>query len=144
MRRFVSILLATTMMVVSVVPVLQAKPGCASVPQIQESSCHSSMDMDHHDMHDEHAMLTPQHQNLPVMSMKHDKHELSAAERECRIECGCGCNRTVDGFPHVLAPHIMAQQAYIAHETSIMVKPADMLVLTMIDLSDPSPPPKFI
>ncbi len=74
----------------------------------------------------------------------HEKQTLSEGERECRIECGCGCNRTVDGFPQFLAPHIpvsvnMDQQMLVQRVV------AAHYAVTLLDApSIESPPPKYI
>ncbi len=93
MQRFVALFLVCTLLSVSSVPMLSQ-----AVPHHQnELSSHLS------DMHEQDEQM--QHQQLQsspdVMRIKDC--------RQVRIECGCGCHRSTDALPHLLAPHEISQ-----------------------------------
>jgi len=97
-----------------------------------DSPKHSDHDQNHHD-----------HQNIeqPKEMHKHQK-QLSAVEKECRIECGCGCNRSVDGFPQVLSPHIVPVINFETVEQVARIEPESFPALQSFIEAVPPPPPK--
>jgi len=109
-----------------------------------------------HGMHDHnmHQQTPPAHQHdqqmqkpdkleKPLQMHKHQK-QLSAAEKNCRIECGCGCNHSVDGLPYLLAPHVAATVQFESGEQSVRIEPVTYPVLFSINLNNPPPPPRTI
>jgi len=97
----------------------------------------SGQSQDHRQMH--------QHRDIeqPEMMHKHRK-QLTSAEKECRIECGCGCNRSVDGFPHLLAPHLATVIKFENGERIVRSEPEYFPAPQSLTLSNPPPPPKTI
>jgi len=95
-----------------------------------------------HRHHDGQMQNEQKIEQQPQMHM-HQK-QLSAAEKDCRIECGCGCNRSVDGFPHLLAPHVATTIQFETGEQIARIEPAIYPVLYSLKLNDPPPPPETI
>ncbi|MES0371017.1 MAG: hypothetical protein ABUK11_01955 [Mariprofundaceae bacterium] len=119
-------------------------------------------DMAHSDQHNEHASMM-HHESTEQNSGDHQGHDhqghdhqnidqhnggqiqkkhLTAAEQECRIQCGCGCNRNVDGFPQVLSPHVTPTTEFEHDEQIVRIEPETFPALQSIDLTTPLPPPK--
>lgn len=93
----------------------------------------------------EHEMKMQQPRDIEQPQQMHKHHKkLSAAEKECRIECGCGCNHSVDGMPHLLAPHIASTNQFETGEQFACIEPASHPVLCSLILNNPPPPPKAI
>ncbi|MCF7822039.1 MAG: hypothetical protein K9M17_06315 [Mariprofundaceae bacterium] len=72
------------------------------------------------------------------------KHEatLSVAEQSCRIECGCGCNQGVDGFPQALSPHLTSAINFKTDEQVVRIEPEIVPALRSIEKAIPPRPPK--
>lgn len=95
---------------------------------------HHAAASDHTSHHGDHAMQQP---------AAHPQHQLTEAERECRIECGCGCNRIAKGFPLLLSPHVTASMDF---DSSISVSAAldlPQAALTERARRIPIPPPQI-
>lgn len=119
-------------------------------------------DMAHNGQHDKHAAMmhhdSPEqsghnhkghdhqghdHQNIDQHNGVHiQKKHLTAAEQECRIECGCGCNRNTEGSPQVLSPHVTPTTDFENDEQIVRIEPETLPALQSIDLTTPLPPPK--
>jgi len=64
--------------------------------------------------------------------------------QHCRIECGCGCHRSIDTLPHLLAPHSVDS----GFQSDLLVSER-VAAMTASRLSDRdsrviSPPPDFV
>lgn len=145
------------------VPIDQNHAGMIHDSDMHGSNMHDSgMEMQHgmeHDNHDELASMmhhdSPEqsghdhqghdHQNIDQHNGIHiQKKHLSAAEQECRIECGCGCNRSIDGFPQVLSPHVTPTTEFETDEQLVRIDPEIFPALQSIEWTVPPPPPKQI
>ncbi len=106
---------------------------------------HHSPKQDRHNGHDGHIKKSYEHQNIetPKAPHKHQK-KLSTAEKECRIECGCGCNRSLDGFPQVLSPHVSSAIHFEADDHRPHSIPENFPTLHALESSVSPPPPKPI
>ncbi len=103
---------------------------------------HSSM-MHHESTHAGHDKQLHDQRNSEQAKGLHKHHkQLSAAERECRIECGCGCNRSLDGFPQVLSPHITPSIEFKTGERTVRIQPEAFPALHTLERDIPPPPPK--
>jgi len=105
-------------------------------PMQHEKSVHDHGDMNHQMESDDHQM----HQQPD--SMHQHKSALSTAEKECRIECGCGCNSSVDGFPQALSPHIIPVIHFETGEQITRIEPEAFPALQSTINAVPPPPPK--
>jgi hypothetical protein len=106
---------------------------------------HGSMMQHEAPKHSDHDNMQHEHQNIeqPQEMHKHQK-QLSAAEKDCRIECGCGCNRSLDGFPSLLAPHVTSNSDLNMDEPMAQVEPVPFPALHSFVSNNPPPPPKLI
>ncbi len=82
MRRCFSLFIVATLLFVSSVPMISEAATC----DVDAEASMSAVQMDH-DVVNEHAAKMVA--DLPLN----------------RIECGCGCHRSIDALPHLLAPH---------------------------------------
>ena len=101
-----------------------------------EQNSHDHGNMNHHKGSDDHQI----HQQSD--SLHKNKVALSATEKECRIECGCGCNRSVDGFPQVLSPHLISTINFETGEQIVRIDPELFPPLSSSTEAIPPPPPK--
>jgi len=101
-----------------------------------EKDSHDHGNMNQHKESDDHQM----HQQ-PDSQHQH-KATLSVAEKECRIECGCGCNQSVDGFPQVLSPHLISAINFEADDQIVRIEPETFPALQSTVKAVPPPPPK--
>ena len=93
MRKIVAVLLAATLLSVSSVPAFAEAASCAGPEAVV-------MDVDGHAHH--HAAAVDQ------ADLGHDHTSgLFSDWQQDRIECGCGCHRSVESLPHLLAPHLI-------------------------------------
>ncbi len=116
---------------------LQTGPGMGMRQSMAHNGHHGSMI--HRDMskHSDHNMEQPK-------EMHRHQNQLSAAEKSCRIECGCGCHRSADGFPHLLAPHIAAIDQFNVDEQIVRAEQVTYPAPRSIILANPPPPPKTV
>ncbi|MDQ6963165.1 MAG: hypothetical protein Q9M28_11685 [Mariprofundaceae bacterium] len=148
LRRFIALTLVWAFVSISTVPLLPKQMLCAHAStalsdcdQQHHSQAVASKDLDMSDMMLEGEQIT----HVAKASTKAFKHKtLSAAEKKCRIECGCGCNRDVEGMPHLLAPHICSDT--LSELSKLEIKPVFHLYQSRYDfvLRVPIPPPKSI
>jgi len=109
MRRFISIFLSAVLLVVSSAPLVSAvacdmPPAHAAAMQVED--IHAALSIPH--MHGENHHTT-------ALSMDLDT---------CRLECGCGCQRSIDSLPNLLAPHVLSTLAndFSTGATSLVIK----------------------
>jgi len=82
MRKIVAVFLTWALLILSSVPLSVEAAGCV----LPEHEMSSEQEADHGHDH--------------VVSLIGDW-------QQDRIECGCGCHRSVDSLPHLLAPYAM-------------------------------------
>jgi len=117
-RKAISILLAIAVLSVSAVPLLPAT-ACPSTQSIQGRAMHMQAGHQGH-----------QHRIVPLNDWQ-----------TCRIECGCGCHRSIDSLPHLLAPHAVSLAPFRV-EMVVADASAEMApVLQARQLVLPTPPP---
>jgi len=155
MRRIISLITIAALLSVTSVPLFPKAAVChAAEANTDCDSCHTDTSADHamhaHNMHqdmhpasEDDGQMQHDHINKPEEMHKHQK-KLSAAEKECRVECGCGCNRSVDGLPYLLAPHIAVTIQFETGEQSARIEPENYPALNSLTLSNPPPPPRTI
>ncbi|MDX8396177.1 MAG: hypothetical protein R8K22_07180 [Mariprofundaceae bacterium] len=152
MRRFFSLVLIAALLSVTSIPLLPEQARCAHAAEQLEDcdSCHDESivtDMSAHDEMPADMDMSSMSLNLAssevVVSHKHNK-ELSTAAVECRIECGCGCHRSLDGFPQVLAPH-MTPHVYM-DESMTVLSAVKTALPSLVPFVEPvsTPPPRLI
>jgi len=135
MHRIVSLFTIVALLSVTSLPLLPETSLCHAAESITDRGTSYSKNASTHSMHhDSHKQIKTTH--------KHTKR-LSTAEKECRIECGCGCKRSVDGFPQVLSPHLTST-IYVKHkEQTVRVEEHSFLALTSLNFKVPLPPPEL-
>jgi len=143
MKRVVSLMLIAALLSVSGLPLLPTPAACAHGVELMEDcgDCHEGMD---HGMTMKHGMEQGAHHD--TTSHQHGKYDkkLSPTEKECRIECGCGCNASLDGLPHQLAPHSpsVADIELLKPENNLAITAVPVLASYTVLLS--TPPPKSV
>lgn len=119
MRLFVSGLLSLCMVLVSSLPLLPLGVFCSA-----ESVAIA-------DVHASHG---------------HQAEHMGASLQDwqtSRIECGCGCHRSIDSLPQVFAPHIPLQvDTEIAFAVDSMIVSV-ACIQTIIPFDLLTPPPKY-
>ncbi|GAV21312.1 hypothetical protein MMIC_P2295 [Mariprofundus micogutta] len=134
MRKFVAVFLAWTLLIISSAPLSVEAASCA-MPEHDMVSEQSMADGHaHHVNHDESATADSGHEHHMALMNDWQKD---------RIECGCGCHRSVDSLPHLLAPHMIDSASFHAGNASSMVsiKPVTLLVMAAVQV--PLPPPQL-
>ncbi|MDX8394599.1 MAG: hypothetical protein R8K21_08490 [Mariprofundales bacterium] len=97
LRRAISLLLIAAFLSVTGIPMLPTPPACASGSCDADMAAAMDKNMDHM-LHHNGLEQNNEHQHI--------KKKLRKKADTCYIECGCGCNRSIDGLPQLLAPHI--------------------------------------
>jgi hypothetical protein len=82
MRRLLALTMILSLLSVTSVPVLAEAAVCQDAMQ-PASECDTC-------------------QRTAVQAADHHHARLDTAARHCRIECGCGCHRDINGLPHTL------------------------------------------
>lgn len=159
MRRFVALAIIASILSVSSIPLLPGSVRCAHAAEAMankdHTSCHIGGMAEHamhaaprnHEMCHDMAPSRPEmhhadHAAVQSAPAAHRHHQLTEAERECRIECGCGCNRITKGFPLLLSPHVAST---VAFDSSISVSAAPAVFQPQPEervLRIPVPPPQ--
>ncbi|MDX8402813.1 MAG: hypothetical protein R8K54_00210 [Mariprofundaceae bacterium] len=135
MRRIVSLFIIAALLSVTSLPLLPQASLCHAAESITDlSTSHSKKTSTHSMHHDSSEQLKAHHKQ---------QKRLSEAEKECRIECGCGCNRSVDGFPQVLSPHLTSTIYVKNSEKAVRVKEHTFSTLTSLSIKVPLPPPEL-
>lgn len=101
-----------------------------------DKNSHDHGNMNHHKESGDHQM----HQQPD--SLHKNRVALSTVEKECRIECGCGCNRSVDGFPQALSPHLIPTINFETGEQIVRIDSELFPPLSSLIEAIPPPPPK--
>ncbi|ATX81226.1 hypothetical protein Ga0123462_0351 [Mariprofundus ferrinatatus] len=131
MRKVLAIFLAATLLCVSSVPAFAEAASCAG-PEVAAITAGGEHAMHHDD-------------GLDEAHLGHDHSAgLSADWQKDRIECGCGCHRSVDALPHLLAPHTFTS---INLETGVESREAPFRLEVALVCSTPRipiPPPQSI
>lgn len=160
MRRITSLFMIVVLVSITSLPVLPKAAVCHAAEanaacdtcHPQESVANSSIhdmhaQMIHHDApkHSDHDQKQHDHQNMeqPKEMHKHQK-QLSAAEKGCRIECGCGCNHSMDGLPNLLSPHLTSATGLEVGESTVRIEVTLFSERPLLTATVPSPPPKLI
>jgi len=147
MRQFVALFMSITLLFVSSVPMLADAASCelpahAIVMQkivVQEMAKHAK------GMHG-----TGLHKNVSEMSMHHASNATEHVRHAAlngdlplnRIECSCGCHRSVDALPHLLAPHAFSVHPMLVDGFSVPVAPQVFVVPETMEAAIPVPPPR--
>lgn len=92
MRKLLSVIVALNIVLLSSMPMVPLASAC---PPAHDSAMQAMEDMC--GMADE-GMRMHRDAQYPAM------HAHVPADQAC-IECGCGCNDSIDSLPHMLAPH---------------------------------------
>ncbi len=139
MRRFIALGMIAALLSVSSLPLLPSSVACAhGVGQMENcDDCHEGMN---HSMTMKHGTEHSMHHD-DAASHQHSK-KLSPAEKECRIECGCGCNASLDNLPYQLAPHALAPVFKLTPEFTAVEPVALASQMVFFPAAPPSPPPK--
>lgn len=128
---------------------MQTMPGqgmghemCHDMVAPPQQMDHGNHSMDHHAMAADHSSHHGDHATMQQPAA-HGPKKFTEAERECRIECGCGCNRVAKGFPLLLSPHVTVS---IDFDSSVSV--SDASELPAAEMSErarriPVPPPQI-
>ncbi len=124
MRSALSIFIAVTLLMVSSMPMMSDAASC-------ERPAHAMSMLE--DMAGEHAVESEQHVYLAALTGDLPLN---------RIECGCGCHRTIDVLPHLLAPHAFALEMMIVDVASRLVLPQKFIALNAVVARIPVPPPR--
>lgn len=135
MRKVLAVLLSATLLCISSVPASAEVASCTG-HEIDVVAMMSGEDMMHHAGHDNSG---------EEVHLGHDHHAgLSGDWQKDRIECGCGCHRSIDSLPHLLAPHTVDVSNFQVGIESIsalrLVQPALLASSPQV----PVPPPQFI
>jgi len=121
----ISIFLSAVLLLVSSAPLLPA--FACDVPPVhaaamQGEASHAASDHELK-MHDEHA---------PALALSADT---------CRIECSCGCHRSINPFPNLLAPHVLSTLTndFSTGATSLVIKIEPIIngLAPVVDLPPP-------
>ncbi|HXH73302.1 MAG TPA: hypothetical protein VNI58_10850 [Mariprofundaceae bacterium] len=129
MRRLVSLFVSVALLVVSSVPLVSA--NACEMPVPAQAARHA----------------VPTHTialQSPAMHAGHCHCAAPAGDwQHCCIECGCGCHRSLDTLPHLLAPHSAdsgARSGIVASERAATVASVRPPVRELVVIS---PPPDF-
>jgi len=146
MRRFVALALIAALVSVSSIPLLPGAAVCAfAAERVAEdcNSCHTDMQM--HQMHAgmSHAVSRNDMHAAPAEASHAHQAKLSPAAQNCRIECGCGCHHSAEGFPNVLAPHVFSDHGLGLLTMVIHVAAAMPAVPAYMSGRVPLPPPEL-
>jgi len=119
-RKAISILLAIAVLSVSAVPLLPATAmACPSTQSVHGKAMHMQAGHQGH-----------QHRIAPLNDWQ-----------TCRIECGCGCHRSIDSLPHLLAPHAVSLAPFRVEMVVADASAETAPVLQARQLVLPTPPP---
>jgi len=131
MRKFVAVFLSLSLLIISSVPLSVQAAACA----MPEHVAVGDQGTDNHAHHMNHEVSVEEDQG------HEHKMALMGDWQKDRVECGCGCHRSVDNLPHLLAPHMIDNAGFHAGEVSIMVsiQPVTILLLTAAQVSLPPP-----
>ena len=82
-------------------------------------------------------------QHMHGWRQAHARAAMPAAMRHCRIEC-CGHHDSLDGLPHLLAPHVASWGGFSPAMAGIVAPAAMMPRLAGMIVPVSSPPPKRV
>jgi len=150
MRRSISLFMIALLVSITSLPMLPKAAVChAAEANVACEPCHPQESTAIGTAHDMHAdmmhgsgMEMQHSMEQPKEMHKHQK-QLSAAEKNCRIECGCGCNHSADGLPNLLSPHVSSTSEFKMNKPTARIEPTTLPALHTFVSSDPSPPPKL-
>jgi len=137
MRKLFTMFMSITLLFVSSVPMLSEAASCelpAHEIAMQEATMHefgvhenlSGMPTGHASNAEQHVRLAALTGDLPLN----------------RIECGCGCHRSIDALPHLLAPHLFSLALSLNDVASVPVAPQSFAMPVTIAVAIPVPPPR--
>jgi len=129
MRKFVSLFISLTIVLISSIPLVPISSACDGSDTLSHAA--AMLDSDPHIHH--HPAIEVSTNNLA-----------KAADKTCQIECGCGCHNSIDSLPHALAPHSpdnASKSCLLAFER---VTPTVNLRPEARILTGFSPPPQFV
>ena len=126
MQRFVGFLMVFTLLSVS------------SVPIAAEAVAHNQPEQATH----ESEMHMQDDQTQHQLQSHHDSMKIKDCQ-QTRIECGCGCHRSVDSLPHLLSPHMTSSAEFDAGELMLRIGQAPFPTLHSFERKNPPPPPRL-
>ncbi len=148
MRKFFTIMLSASMLVVSSLPAVSLAALCGDGDLL--SNLRASQHAEH-----QHAMQVAnnehvhhQHANAKPAAELHEGHNHGPVavrgdmQRE-RIECGCGCHRNTDGSPLLTTPHLLRS---VAMQHGFLVVRTELLPVVSLEALPVSvnlPPPQI-
>lgn len=161
MRRCLALSLIAAILSVTSIPLLPSQPVCAHAGERMQDCavCHGELAS----AHDQHAMHNDQethpmgHNHGPDAHTGHSGHEqvlqspaeqghdkaLTDMEKECRIECGCGCHHSADGLPFLLSHHVTAS-VKLNHPITLSISDTEFFSAPEEQpVRIPLPPPQF-
>ena len=125
-----------TLFSVSSVPMVDAAVNCA--PPVHEMAMDEAMQDDH-----QHGTV-PHDDATKHEDVKHEHGNALAGDwQKQRIECGCGCNRSIDTLPHLLAPHTVAVAQFQIEMLPVQIEVQLSPVLITEAPRIPVPPPQL-
>lgn len=133
MRRAVALALIAALVSVSSLPLLPEEVVCAFASE-RMADCAAC--------HDDASMAKGMQHGMAMGKDHRHGAKLSTAEQHCRIECGCGCHRDLDGMPHQLAPHAVAMTAIMAERHVQFAPTASLFPIIPAFIAVNTPPPK--
>ncbi|OIQ01506.1 MAG: hypothetical protein AUK36_09820 [Zetaproteobacteria bacterium CG2_30_59_37] len=131
MRKFFSLMMALSIVVVSSIPLVPLASAC---PPAHASAMQSMDDM----------QGTAKHQDDQHSAMQAAAGHIDVPAGEACVECGCGCHDSIDSLPHMLAPHSPDTASLSCAQSSVLLDVATELAPEARVLPVFSPPPQTI
>lgn len=79
----------------------------------------------------------------PAEASHAHQEKLSPAAQDCRIECGCGCHHSAEGFPNILAPHVFSDHGLNLLTVNVHVAAFAPAAPDYLSVRVPLPPPEL-
>ncbi|MFQ5581591.1 MAG: hypothetical protein ACE5F3_03065 [Mariprofundaceae bacterium] len=149
---------------VSSIPLLPGVSVCAyAAERVADDcdTCHADTQMHDMQMHDMHMDMAHEmgssammpHHTTEKHAAEHSSDKAEAAQdhhaklspkaQSCRIECGCGCHHSADGFPNAFSPHVFSDHGLGLLTVVIHVAVPAPAVPAYMSGRVPLPPPEL-
>jgi len=122
MRRCFSLFIVATLLIVSSVPMMSEAATC----EMSVAASVQAEQMDHDYVYAQYQGAAKMIADLPLN----------------RLECGCGCHRSIDALPHLLAPHAFSVDALKADGYFVFIAKTMPLTLVSEAAHVQLPPPR--